>query len=142
MINNNVRRYSTSSITLVVAVLAGTVWVAGPVAAAPGMNAPYQPINPTKSDMTITLNGKDMSIQDVVDIARHGAKVRVADEVYESAEKKLHLVLEGHRQGVPIYGFNRGGRAGREVVIFSGDPLSAENARMLVERRRKEQRHK
>ncbi len=135
MTNKNVRRYSTSSITLVVAVLAGTVWVAGPVAAVPGMNAPYQPINPTKSEMTITLNGKDMSIEDVVDIARHGAKVRVADEVYESAEKKLHLVLEGHRQGVPIYGFNRGGGAGREVVIFSGDPLSAENARMLVERR-------
>jgi histidine ammonia-lyase len=124
-----------SRLTLRIAVVAGALWFGGPVAAATNLIAPYQPIDPTMSGTTITLNGKDMSIQDVVNIARHGAKVRVADEVFDSVEKNLELVLEGARQGIPIYGFNRGGGAEREIVIFSGDPLSAENARMLVERR-------
>lgn len=95
----------------------------------------YNPITPTKANETVTLNGKDMTIQDVVDIARHGAKVEVADEVFESAADNLELVLEGGRQGIPIYGFNRGGGAEREEVIFEGDPLSEENAELLVERR-------
>lgn len=127
MINNNVlRRHLTSSITVVAgALLLGNLVVA----------APYQPIDPTKSDKTITLNGTDMSIQDVVEIARDGAQVRVADEVFASMEINLQLVLAGARQGIPIYGFNRGGGAEREIKIFSGDPLSEENAQRLVQRR-------
>ena len=132
MNNKNLLR---SRFTLGIALFAGALWFGVPVVAATNLNAPYQPIDPTKSDTTITLNGKDLSIQDVVDIARHGAKVRVADEVLDSIANNLELVLEGARQGIPIYGFNRGGGAEREIVIFSGDPLSAENARMLVERR-------
>jgi histidine ammonia-lyase len=95
----------------------------------------YNPIIPTKANETITLTGKRMSIQDVVDIARHGAKVRVANQLRQSAAANLQLVLEGARQGIPIYGFNRGGGAEREQVIFEGDPLSEENAALLVERR-------
>ncbi|MEX2524732.1 MAG: aromatic amino acid ammonia-lyase [Gammaproteobacteria bacterium] len=121
--------------TPALAMLAGALWLAGPAAAAPSLTVLYQPIEPTMGDKTITLNGKDMTIEDVVDIARHGAKVRVANEVYENAEKKLNLVLEGHRQGVPIYGFNRGGGAGREVTTFEGDPYAEENARELVRKR-------
>jgi histidine ammonia-lyase len=130
--NNNsmLQRRLMSNIAVVffaaiVALLPGT-----PVAA-----ASYQPIEPSKSDTTITLNGEDMSVQDVVDIARHGAKVRVANEVFDSIEKNLQLVLEAARQGIPVYGFNRGGGAEREIEIFSGDPLSPANARVLVERR-------
>ena len=52
-----------------------------------------------------------------------------------STAANLELVLEGARQEVPIYGFNRGGGAEREVVIFEGDPLSPENAELLVQRR-------
>jgi histidine ammonia-lyase len=95
----------------------------------------YNQITPTKSNVTITLNGKNMSVQDVVDIARHGAKVRVGPALRRNAAANLELVLEGARQGVPIYGFNRGGGAERELVIFEGDPLSEENAPTLVQRR-------
>jgi histidine ammonia-lyase len=95
----------------------------------------YNPITPTKADKTITLTGRNMTIQDLVDIARHGAKVRVANQLRRSAAANLQLVFEGARQGIPIYGFNRGGGAEREVVIFEGDPLSEENAQLLVERR-------
>lgn len=132
---NGLRRYTTSSIAVIFVVLAATLLLDRPLANANDLIAPYQPIDPTLSGKTITLNGRDMSIEDVVDIARHGAKVRVADEVFDSIEKNLQLVLEGARQDIPIYGFNRGGGAEREVVIFSGDPLAAENAERLAQRR-------
>jgi histidine ammonia-lyase len=110
----------------------GVLLAAVPVAA----NAQaYTPITPTKANQTITLTGKSMSVQDVVDIARHGAKVRVSAAHRQSSAANLQLVLEGARQDVPIYGFNRGGGAEREVVIFEGDPLSPENAELLVQRR-------
>lgn len=136
MINkNSQRRNATSSIAVIFFVLAAIKLLGGSVADANDLIAPYQPIEPTMSGKTITLNGRDMSIQDVVDIARHGAKVRVADEVFASMETNLQLVLEGARQSIPIYGFNRGGGAEREIEIFSGDPLSPENARRLAQRR-------
>ncbi len=136
MINKNSQRHNpTSSIAVIFFVLAAIKLLGSSVADANDLIAPYRSIDPTMSGKTITLNGKDMSIQDVVDIARHGAKVRVADEVFDSIEKNLQLVLEGARQGVPIYGFNRGGGAEREMVIFSGDPLAADVAERLVARR-------
>jgi histidine ammonia-lyase len=131
----NNKKMLCSRFTLAIAVLAGALWLGRPVVAATNLTAPYQPIEATMSDTTITLNGKDMSIQDVVDVARNGARVRVADEVFDSIEKNLELVFAGARQGIPIYGFNRGGGAEREIVIFSGDPLSDENAQTLVQRR-------
>jgi histidine ammonia-lyase len=110
----------------------GALLVGAPaVASAQG----YNPITPTKANETITLTGKDMTIDDVVDIARHGAKVEVSRKARQSSAANLELVLEGARQGVPIYGFNRGGGAERENVIFEGDPLSAENAPVLVQGR-------
>jgi histidine ammonia-lyase len=95
----------------------------------------YNPITPTKANTTITLTGKDMTVQDVVDIARHGARVEVSRQHRRATAANLQLVLEGARQGVPIYGFNRGGGAERELVLFEGDPLSPENAPALVNSR-------
>jgi histidine ammonia-lyase len=95
----------------------------------------YNPITPTKANETITLTGKNMTVEDVVDIARHGAKVRVSAAHRRSSAANLQLVFEGARQGIPIYGFNRGGGAEREVVIFEGDPLAPANAELLVQRR-------
>ncbi|MGI8780678.1 MAG: aromatic amino acid lyase, partial [Solirubrobacteraceae bacterium] len=43
-------------------------------------------------------------------------------------------VLEGARQNIPIYWFNRAPGSGRESVIFEGDPLSAENRPRLLAR--------
>jgi histidine ammonia-lyase len=93
----------------------------------------YNAMTPTKANETITLTGKRMTVQDVVDIARHGAKVAVSRQHRRASAANLELVLEGARQGVPIYGFNRGGGAERENVIFEGDPLSPENAELLVQ---------
>ena len=94
----------------------------------------YNPISATQADRTVTLDGKTMSVEDVVAVARHGAKVALAPAARQRSEDAYELLLEGARQGMPIYWFNRGAGSGRETVIFEGDPLSPENRELLLTR--------
>src|SRR5918996_3711807 len=96
--------------------------------------AAYNPITPTQSNRTITLTGKDLTIEEVVAVARHGAKVTLSDAANQRSLDAYNLLLDGAAQGIPIYGFNRGTGAGRETVIFEGDPLSPENEQVLRQR--------
>ena len=51
-----------------------------------------------------------------------------------SARKDAYeLLLQGARQGIPIYWFNRAPGSGRETVIFEGDPLTPENKELLLD---------
>ena len=101
---------------------------------AAGAHAAYNPIVPSQADRTITLTGKRMTIEEVVAIARHGAKVRLAPAARRRSEDAYELLLQGARQGLPIYWFNRAPGSGRETVIFEGDPLSPENKELLLTR--------
>ncbi len=94
----------------------------------------YNPIIPTKSGETVTLNGRNLTIEQVVDVARHGAKVRLTNGARQRSEDAYELLLEGARQDIPIYFFNRGTGSGRETPIFSGDPLAPANEQLLLER--------
>ena len=89
--------------------------------------AAYHPITPTMRAKTIVLTGHDLTIDQVVDVARYGAKIEVAPEAKARMEDAYGLLLEGSTEGVAIYWFNRGAGGQREVVMFSGDPESAEN---------------
>ncbi|MEX2124449.1 MAG: aromatic amino acid ammonia-lyase [Woeseia sp.] len=133
MNNKNLRR---SRFSFRIAVVAGTLWLGGPVAGAPDLIAPYQPIDPTMSDTTITLTGHDLTIEGLVQIARHGAKVRFSAEAKQRAAEAYGLLLQGALENVPIYGFNRGAGEQREVVRFSGDPLAPETEEWLEGRQR------
>ena len=82
----------------------------------------FIPIAPTKANKTITLTGQDMTIQDIVDIARYGAKVKIAKRHTKYMNRAYNLIIEASRQGIPVYRFNRGAGAARETVIFEGDP--------------------
>jgi histidine ammonia-lyase len=95
----------------------------------------FIPINPTKAHKTITLTGNHMTIQDVVDIARYGAKVRIAKKHTDYMNRAYNLIIEAARQGIPVYRFNRGAGAARETVIFQGDPYSEANFANLANRR-------
>jgi histidine ammonia-lyase len=75
---------------------------------------------------TVTLDGKNLTIDEVVQVARFGAKVKLADEARQRSLNAYYLLLEGAREGIPIYFFNRGTGSGRQVPIFSGDPLSTD----------------
>jgi histidine ammonia-lyase len=96
--------------------------------------AAFNPIVPTKSNETVTLNGNRLTIEQVVDVARFGAQVRLAPAARQRSEDAYELLLEGARQNMPIYWFNRAPGSGRETVIFEGDPLSPENEQLLLER--------
>src|ERR671914_1906236 len=109
--------------------------VLGAPAAAGAQQEGFAPINPTKAHKTITLTGEDMSIQDVVDIARYGAKGRISRDHASYMNRAYNLIIEASRQGIPVYRFNRGAGAARETVIFSGDPYRPDNLANLQTRR-------
>ena len=95
----------------------------------------FIPIAPTKANKTITLTGQDMTIQDIVDIARYGAKVKIAKRHTKYMNRAYNLIIEASRQGIPVYRFNRGAGAARETVIFEGDPYEPANLLNLQTRR-------
>ena len=96
--------------------------------------AAYTPIVPTKANRTITLDGKHLTIDQVVDVARYGARVRLTDGARQQSLDAYELLLEGARENIPIYFFNRGTGANRTTVIFEGDPLTPENQAFLLAR--------
>jgi histidine ammonia-lyase len=87
----------------------------------------YAPIAPTMADKTITLTGHDLSIEQIVQVARYGAKVAVSPEAQQREADNYGLLLEAAAEGVPVYWFNRGAGDQRETVMFEGDPSSPEN---------------
>ena len=106
-----------------------------PAAAEAQQQDGFSPINPTKANKTITLTGEDMTIQDLVDIARHGAKVRIARQHTNYMNRAYNLIIEAARQGIAVYRFNRGAGPSREIVIFEGDPYEPENLELMQNRR-------
>lgn len=93
----------------------------------------YQPIAETAAEKTITLTGRDLTIEQVIDIARNGAKVGLSPEALQRSADAYGLLLQGAAEGITIYWFNRGAGDQRETVIFSGDPTSPENKKLLSE---------
>jgi len=100
-----------------------------PAAAAPN----YTPITPTMSDRTVTLDGHSLSIDQIVMVARYGAKVELSAEARQHQADNYGLLLEASAEGIPVYWFNRGAGDQRETVMFEGDPLSPKN-RALIEK--------
>lgn len=96
--------------------------------------APIHPINPTDTGTTVVLTGKDLTIDEVVAIARRGAKVEYAPAARQRSLDAYNLLLEGTRQNIPIYFFNRGAGSGREIDIFEGDALHPDNEQLLKNR--------
>ena len=133
MSNKNLLR---SRLTVSIAVLVGALSFGGAVAAAPDLVAPYQPIDATMSDTTITLTGHDLTIEQLVQIARHGAKVRISAEAKQRTVDAYGLLLQGALEDVPIYRFNRGAGEQREVEQFSGEPFAPDVEEMLLRRQR------
>ena len=112
--------------------LAFVALAASNLAAAPA--APYRPINPTMSQKTVVLTGRDLSIDEVVQVARYGAKVALSPEARQRSADAHALLLEAAAEGVSVYWFNRGSGSGRERFIFTGDPLSPSNKKLLESR--------
>jgi histidine ammonia-lyase len=104
-----------------------------PLAQAPAQTS-YRPIVPSRSGETIVLTGHDLTTDQLVAIARYGAKVALSPEAKQRQSDAYGLLLEASAEGIAIYGFNRGAGAGREVALFKGDPLAPENKALLSAR--------
>jgi histidine ammonia-lyase len=122
---------NSRSLRLSFAALAGAVLLGTAVAA---RAAPYYvPITPSMSGRTVTLDGHDLTVDQVVMVARHGAKVELSKEARQREADNYGLLLEASAEGIPVYWFNRGAGDQRETVMFEGDPLSPTN-RALIEK--------
>jgi histidine ammonia-lyase len=108
-------------------ILAGSLSAGAPALAA----SDYQPLTPTLSDKMITLTGRDLTIEQVVDVARHGAKVQLSPEAKQRQADNHGLLLEAAAEGVAVYWFNRGAGDQRETIMFSGDPMAPDNRAYL-----------
>src|SRR5450631_747229 len=102
--------------------------------AASASAAPYRPITPSMADTTVLLSGSGLTIGQVVQVARYGAKVELTPEARQRSADAHALLLEAAAEGVSVYWFNRGSGSGRERFIFTGDPLSPPNKKLLEAR--------
>ena len=84
----------------------------------------YRPLSPVMPDKTITLTGHDLTIEQLVDVARYGAKVRLSPEAKQRQADNYGLLLEAAAEGIAVYWFNRGAGDQRETIMFSGDPMT------------------
>jgi len=91
----------------------------------------YTPISATMADRTVTLTGATLTIEQIIAVARYGAKVALSAEAAQRESDNYGLLLEAAAEGIPVYWFNRGAGQQRETVIFSGDPLAAANRAQL-----------
>jgi len=117
---------------------AALCWIAGLLTAggraAADTPPPYHAIAPTLADKTIVLTGRDLTVDEVVQVARYGAKVALSPEARQRSADAYGLLLEAAAEGIPVYWFNRAAGSGRERSIFTGDPLSPDNKAMLEAR--------
>ena len=115
--------------------LAATVigWTA-PTTTQAAATLTYHPITPSASNTTIVLTGNDLSFEQVVNVARFGAKVAISSDARRRSSDAHDLLLEAAAEGVSVYWFNRGSGSGREKFIFSGDPLAPANKKFLQDR--------
>src|SRR3984957_12184569 len=96
--------------------------------------APYRPITPSMADKTVVLSGHDLTVDQVVQVARYGAKAALSPDARRRSADAHDLLLEAAAEGVSVYWFNRGSGSGREKFIFTGDPLSPQNKKFLEAR--------
>jgi histidine ammonia-lyase len=94
----------------------------------------YHPINPSEAAKTITLTGHDLTIDQVIAVARGGAKIELSQAATQQEQDNYGLLLEAPAEGVSVYWFTRGAGGGREVHIFEGDPLTPDNKAFLEKR--------
>ena len=108
---------------LILSLLAGTATIAPARAAEDG----FVPAATDASAQTVTLTGHDLTIDQVLLVARHGAHIALTDAARRRSADAYGLLLEAAAEGMSVYWFNRGSGSQRETVIFSGDPTAPEN---------------
>ena len=84
-----------------------------------------------RAGRTLVLDGETLTLADVIDVAKFGAKVTYSPKATQRSRDAYGLLLQAAAEDVPVYWFNRGGGEQRETIIFSGDPMAPENEAFL-----------
>jgi histidine ammonia-lyase len=77
------------------------------VSSGPARAAAYRPIVPGEGGDAITLTGHDLTIEQLVAVARNGQPVEVSPEVHDHQADAHSLLLEGAAEGIAIPGLGR-----------------------------------
>jgi len=93
--------------------------------------ADYHPIIPDADGKVITLTGHDLTIEQIDQIARHGAKVKYSPDAMQRAAEARDLKAEAGAENIPVYGLNRGSGALREVRTTAEKPADTPVLPML-----------
>jgi histidine ammonia-lyase len=82
----------------------------------------YHPITNDDERTVIVLTGHDLTIEQLVRIARHGAQVTYSADAMRRAQEARDLSAEAAAENIPVYGLNRGAGALREIKKSQGEP--------------------
>jgi histidine ammonia-lyase len=93
--------------------------------------ADYHPITPDADGKIITLTGHDLTIEQLIEIARHGAHVKYSADAIQRAAEARDLKAEAGAENIPVYGLNRGSGALREVKTTAKRPADTPVLPML-----------
>jgi histidine ammonia-lyase len=97
--------------------------------AQPALAVEFHPITADAESTVITLTGHDLTIEEVVAVARHGAHVRYSPEAIARAVAGAELRAEAAAEHIPVYGVNRGAGAQREVKVSRNEVTDLSRAR-------------
>lgn len=89
------------------------------------------PVYATTSS-NIILDGHHLTIQEVIDVAMHHARVSIDSSSMKTVERSHQLLLLAAKKELPVYGLNRGVGLNKDKVIFKGDALSDEALRQSI----------
>ncbi len=67
---------------------------------------------------TVNLNGRDLTIEQVVKVAREGHKVEITPEAMDTLRASRQLVFDLVDSNVPVYGFNTGVGWNKDKRVF------------------------
>ncbi len=84
-------------------------------------------------DTAVLLTGDALTIEQLVDVARYGAKVKVTDAAKERVRASHDLLLQAAKANMPIYGLNRGVGLNKDKKIFQGDAIDPEVKKLSQE---------
>jgi histidine ammonia-lyase len=76
-------------------------------------------------DKVITINGMDLTVEMVSEIARLGVKVEICPEAMKRVEDSRQLVFDLADSNVPVYGFNTG-------VGWNKDKMAASLSKLVL----------
>ena len=92
------------------------IWLSSqPVSSLAANEYVYSPITPSMSGQTVVLTGHDLTLEQLVAVARYGAHVKYSDDALKRAQDMRDLRAEAGAENIPVYGLNRGAGALREV---------------------------